>query len=156
MFIIHRLLVLDEAGSHEYLLDNLIYSIGRDPNCDITLSDRWVSRYHATLIQVMGEDGQTRYRIMDGNYQFVDGVLTGKPSTNGLFVNGQNLRMRNLQHEDEIVMGHTHLMYYANPRNPFNDDSPPDPNSYTPRKPFPSTPDFGAEALLDSELSQVP
>ncbi len=94
----HLLSIQDDAGSREITLDNSIYTIGRDPSCDIRLLSQFASRRHATLIQLPNEDGSFSYRI-------VDGVPRGKLSANGLMINGHKLQAHDLQHGDEIVFG---------------------------------------------------
>ena len=93
----HLLIVEDDQGQWELLLEEPIYSIGRDPKCDIRLVSQFVSRRHATLVQFPNEDGLSYY------YRIVDGNLRGKLSANGLLVNGQKLPARDLQNGDEIV-----------------------------------------------------
>lgn len=153
---IHRLVVVDETGSREFILDRPIYSVGRDPQCDIILNSRFTSRYHATLIQNLHQSGMFSYRIVDGNYQFVDGELIGKPSENGMWVNGQKQEIHYLRHGDEIILGLAEMVYYFKPHPSISDEDPPDPNSYSPRKPYPFTPDFRAEALPDAGFSRIP
>lgn len=94
----HLLIIQDDKGRHEVALDGPMYSIGRDPNCDIRLVSQFVSRRHATLVQLPNDDGTISYRI-------VDGVPRGRPSSNGLMINGRKLRAHNLQHEDRVVFG---------------------------------------------------
>jgi pSer/pThr/pTyr-binding forkhead associated (FHA) protein len=94
----HLLIVEDNKGSREYILDSPVYSIGRDPKCDIRLVSQFVSRRHATLVQLPNEDGTYYYRIVDGN-------LKGKPSANGLLVNGRKVHAHDLQDEDKVVFG---------------------------------------------------
>lgn len=94
----HLLIVEDNKGRREYTLDSPVYSIGRDPKCDIRLVSQFVSRRHATLVQLPNEDGTYYYRIVDGN-------LKGKPSANGLLVNGRKVHAHDLQHEDKVVFG---------------------------------------------------
>jgi hypothetical protein len=94
----HLFIIKDDKGRHEVMLDGTMYSIGRDPNCDIRLISQFVSRRHATLVQMPNEDGTFAYRI-------VDGVPRGKPSSNGLLINGRKLRAHDLQHEDKVVFG---------------------------------------------------
>jgi pSer/pThr/pTyr-binding forkhead associated (FHA) protein len=93
----HLLIVEDDQGQWELLLEEPIYSIGRDPKCDIRLVSQFVSRRHATLVQFPNEDGLSYY------YRIVDGNLRGKLSANGFLVNGQKLSARDLQNGDEIV-----------------------------------------------------
>lgn len=102
----HVLIVEDDQGRKEHILDAPIYSIGRDPNCDIRLASQFVSRRHATLVQLPGDDEDYHYRI-------VDGTPKGKPSSNGLLVNGQKVQACNLSDRDEIRFGpKIHATYY--------------------------------------------
>lgn len=102
----HLLIIEDDKGRREYVLDGPMYSIGRDPKCDIRLVSQFVSRRHATLVQIENEDGTYHYRIVDGN-------LKGKPSVNGILVNGRKLPAHNLHNEDEIVFGpQVRAIYY--------------------------------------------
>lgn len=94
----HVLIVKDDQGRKEHILDAPIYSIGRDPTCDIRLASQFVSRRHATLVQLPGDDGEYQYRI-------VDGTPKGKPSSNGLLVNGRKVQACNLSDRDEIMFG---------------------------------------------------
>ncbi|PZV12434.1 MAG: phosphopeptide-binding protein [Leptolyngbya sp.] len=93
LFIIH-----DDKGRAEIPLDRELHSIGRDPDCDIRLVSQFVSRRHATLVQLSNDDGTYCYRI-------VDGIPAGRSSSNGLVINGLKLRAHTLEHEDEIVFG---------------------------------------------------
>lgn len=102
----HLLIVEDNKGRREYTLDSPVYSIGRDPKCDIRLVSQFVSRRHATLVQLPNEDGSYYYRIVDGN-------LKGRPSANGLLINGRKLQAHDLQDEDKIVFGpQVYAVYY--------------------------------------------
>ncbi|NDJ17186.1 FHA domain-containing protein [Myxacorys almedinensis] len=104
--IIHRLLVDDDRGRREYTLTASMYLIGRDPRCDICLFSQFVSRRHATIIQLPTEDGRYFYRI-------VDGTLKGRLSANGLLIGGRKLKSHELQNADEIVFGsHVKATYY--------------------------------------------
>ncbi|NET30591.1 MAG: FHA domain-containing protein [Cyanothece sp. SIO1E1] len=94
----HLLIIEDNKGRREYVLDSPVYSIGRDPKCDIRLVSQFVSRRHATLVQLPNEDGTYYYRVVDGN-------LKGKPSANGLLINGRKLQAYDLQDGDEVVFG---------------------------------------------------
>jgi len=103
----HLLIIDDDKGTHEYTLDGAVYSIGRDPKCDIRLVSQFVSRRHATLVQLPNEDGSYYYRIVDGN-------LKGKPSSNGLLINGRKLQAHDLEHQDKVVFGpKVQALYYS-------------------------------------------
>ncbi|MDX2243638.1 MAG: FHA domain-containing protein [Leptolyngbyaceae cyanobacterium bins.302] len=95
---IHLLIVTDDKGRRELSLEAPFYSIGRGPRCDIRLRTQFASRCHATLIQLRNDDD-------DFNYRIIDGAPKGKPSANGIIVNGRKVLSRDLQHEDEIVFG---------------------------------------------------
>ncbi len=94
----HLFIIQDDKGRAEITLDRDLHSIGRDPDCDIRLVSQFVSRRHATLVQLSNDDGTYCYRI-------VDGIPAGRPSSNGLLINGLRLRAHTLEHEDEIVFG---------------------------------------------------
>jgi pSer/pThr/pTyr-binding forkhead associated (FHA) protein len=94
----HLLIIEDDKGRKEFPLDGPVYSIGRDPKCDIRLFSQFVSRRHATLVRRQREDGSPYYRIVDGN-------LKGKPSANGLLINGRKLQAHDLDDEDEVIFG---------------------------------------------------
>jgi pSer/pThr/pTyr-binding forkhead associated (FHA) protein len=104
----HILIIEDDTGRREFILDAPSYSIGRDPNCDLRLISQFVSRHHATLIQEQetGEDGEFRYQIVDGDRK-------GKPSANGLLINGAKVQSHILKNEDKIVFGpRVQAIYY--------------------------------------------
>ncbi|MGC8711723.1 MAG: FHA domain-containing protein [Leptodesmis sp.] len=118
----HVLVVTDDRGRIEISLDQAIYSIGRDPNCDIRLVSQSVLRHHATLVQLLYKDGSFCYRI-------IDGAPRGKRSANGLLINGQKLQAHDLQHEDVIVFSpNVEAVYYrlkqdvGNPPDEFDID----------------------------------
>jgi pSer/pThr/pTyr-binding forkhead associated (FHA) protein len=116
----HLLIVEDNKGRREYILDSPVYSIGRDPKCDIRLVSQFVSRRHATLVQLPDENGSFYYRIVDGN-------LKGKPSANGLLINGRKLQAHDLEDEDRIVFGpQVHAVYYLLKRDAASTTVPPD------------------------------
>lgn len=102
----HLFIIKDDKGRREFVLDGPVYSIGRDPKCDIRLVSQFVSRRHATLVQLPNDDGTYYYRIVDGN-------LKGRPSANGILINGRKLQARDLKNEDEIVFGpQVRAIYY--------------------------------------------
>jgi pSer/pThr/pTyr-binding forkhead associated (FHA) protein len=63
----HLLIIEDDKGRREFVLDGPVYSIGRDPKCDVRLVSQFVSRRHATLVQLLNDNGTYYYRIVDGN-----------------------------------------------------------------------------------------
>ena len=103
----HLLIIEDDKGRREFVLNRSMYTIGRDPQCDVRLISQFVSRRHATIVQLPNEKGGFYYRIIDGN-------LKGKPSANGIMVNGDKAQAHNLSNEDEIVFGpQVRAIYYC-------------------------------------------
>lgn len=92
------LVIEDDWGRRELLLELDRYVIGRDSNSDICLHSKFVSRQHAVLVKVTAEDGKFIYRIIDGTPE-------GNPSTNGLLINGQKQLAWDLRPGDAIVFG---------------------------------------------------
>lgn len=113
------LIVEDSKGRREIILDSSVYSIGRDPKCDIRLSSQFVSRHHATLVQLPKDDDSYYYRIVDGN-------LKGKPSANGMLINGRKFPAHDLKNEDEIVFGPQARAIYYQLRRDSLSTMPPD------------------------------
>ncbi|MGD1896682.1 MAG: ATP-binding protein [Phormidesmis sp.] len=93
----HVLLIEDDEGKRTIELQKDSSSIGRDPRNSIVLNSREISRQHAVLLRLpqRGKSGH-QFRIIDGNFQ-------GKPSTNGLLINGCQKTSHNLSHGDEII-----------------------------------------------------
>ncbi|MEA5574246.1 FHA domain-containing protein [Calothrix sp. UHCC 0171] len=104
----HLLIVEDDRGRKEINLDRPVYSIGRDRECDIRLNSQFVSRRHATLVRLPRDESNHTYY-----YRIVDGDAKGKPSANGLMINGRKLPAQDLKNEDEIVFGpQVRAIYY--------------------------------------------
>lgn len=79
----HILVIKDTKGTRRIILDGLKYTLGRDDGNDIQIFSRFVSRQHAVMLRVRGENGSLIYRILDGD-------LSGKASVNGVTINGQD------------------------------------------------------------------
>lgn len=94
----HILILEDDKGRREIVLKEPSYSVGREKRCDIRLQSQFVSRRHATLLRKIKEDSGSYYEIVDGDPQ-------GKPSANGLLINGRKLSSHPLKHGDEVVFG---------------------------------------------------
>ena len=92
------LVVEDDRGCREIILERERYQLGRDPAVDICLNSKFVSRHHAVLTRTMHPDGAVGYKIMDGD-------LNGKASTNGILINAQKYRAAELCPEDVIIFG---------------------------------------------------
>jgi hypothetical protein len=93
----HILIIRDNQGQQKIDLDSSVYSVGRNPECDIELSSHFASRHHATLLHMPFAERE------DCCYCIVDGNLAGKSSTNGLFVNGKKVKVRDLKDGDELI-----------------------------------------------------
>ncbi len=91
----HILVVDDETGRRTFGLEAATYSVGRDPTNAITVTGEGVSRQHAILLRVP-QAGNYSFRIMDGNSE-------GKPSLNGIKINGRRTASHALVNQDEIV-----------------------------------------------------
>ncbi|HAC62111.1 MAG TPA: hypothetical protein DCF68_00900 [Cyanothece sp. UBA12306] len=94
----HFLIIEDDKGRQQVLLKKSAYTIGRSPECDIRLRSQFVSRHHATFYRQENPDGSSYYQIVDGDKH-------GKPSANGLLVNGSKHDSYNLKDGDEVVFG---------------------------------------------------
>lgn len=119
MQITHQLHFFDGEHHQRVILHAAHYSIGRAVKCDIRVADRFVSRHHATLVQMPQADGTFRYSIFDE-------MVGRKPGVHGILVNGQHVTNHLLQHLDEIVIGQTRLVYY------FGDAPPHEPEDGLP------------------------
>ncbi|MFK8183581.1 MAG: ATP-binding protein [Phormidesmis sp.] len=95
----HLLFITDSEGERAVELQAATSSIGRDPKNSIVLYSSEVSRQHAIFLRMTRPDEKEHsFRITDGNLQ-------GKPSTNGLFINGKRCTSQILQHGDDIAFG---------------------------------------------------
>jgi pSer/pThr/pTyr-binding forkhead associated (FHA) protein len=104
----HLLIIEDDQGRKEFPLEQPVYSIGRDRDCNIRLMSQFVSRRHATLVRLPREHNSHSYY-----YRIVDGDAKGKPSSNGLMINGRKIPAHDLKNEDEVVFGpQVRAIYY--------------------------------------------
>ncbi len=95
----HVLVVDDDNGRRSIALDAATYSLGRDQTNAIVLESKSVSRQHALLLRLpVPETAGYRYRLVDGNSE-------GRPSVNGVMVNGKRCSSHNLANGDLIVFG---------------------------------------------------
>ena len=93
----HILIITDNQGTRAIELHEASSSIGRDPENSIILCSCEVSRQHAILLRMM-HPGQQEYKFC-----ITDGNLQGKPSTNGLYVNGRRIQSHVLRSGDKVV-----------------------------------------------------
>lgn len=104
----HLLIIEDDQGRKEFTLENPVYSIGRDRECNIRLVSQFVSRRHATLVRLPKEQNSQSFY-----YRIVDGDAKGKLSSNGLMINGRKIPSQDLKNEDEIIFGpQVRAIYY--------------------------------------------
>lgn len=94
----HFLIIKDDTGERKEPLNESRYLVGRDAECDIRLISQFVSRYHATIEQQVNPDGTCTYHIKDGDQN-------GKPSANGLLIDGRRMRSHDLSDRDEVKFG---------------------------------------------------
>jgi pSer/pThr/pTyr-binding forkhead associated (FHA) protein len=95
----HILVVREKEIQERYILEAGMYSIGRDPSCSIVFRSKSISRQHALLLRIPADDGNGyRYRIKDGDSR-------GRASANGIKVNEQPCREKDLQSGDRIIFG---------------------------------------------------
>jgi pSer/pThr/pTyr-binding forkhead associated (FHA) protein len=95
----HTLLITDTKGTRKIALIELKYTIGRDISNNISINSKYVSRQHAVLLRIPGNiSGTHLYRIIDGD-------LAGKPSVNGVVINGNSkIASHELSHGDIISL----------------------------------------------------
>ena len=95
----HHVLVINDGKRRAIALDAAAYSIGRDPSNAIVLDMPTISRQHAILLRLpIPNTNRYRYRLIDGN-------SAGKPSANGVFVNGERCTTHELKKGDTIRFG---------------------------------------------------
>src|SRR4028118_971928 len=116
----HLLIIEDDKGRKEFLLKDDVYFVGKSPDCHLQLLSPFVSRRHATLERRQHSDG-TYY------YQISDGYPNGKPSANGILINGRRVTTHILQDPDEIVLErrqHSDGTYYYQISDGYPDGKP--------------------------------
>jgi diguanylate cyclase (GGDEF)-like protein len=87
----YALIIKDHAGVRAYPLNADRTTIGRQPNNDIVLSSRGISRSHATI------------HIRQNIPWIVDGDINGRASVNGLTINNSPRRSSKLQDGDIVT-----------------------------------------------------
>jgi pSer/pThr/pTyr-binding forkhead associated (FHA) protein len=96
-----HVLVINDGKRRAIALEAAAYSLGRDSSNAIVLNVDTISRQHAMLLR-LPVPGTRRYR-----YRVVDGNTQGKPSANGVFVNGTPCRSQEIENGDIVRFGHT-------------------------------------------------
>jgi tetratricopeptide (TPR) repeat protein len=92
------LILEDESDCRLIQLVEDFYSIGRDLQNTLCLRSQFSSRFHAVIRRLKTETGEVIFEIQDGG-------LNGKPSTNGILINGKPITRAFLNHQDVIVFG---------------------------------------------------
>jgi pSer/pThr/pTyr-binding forkhead associated (FHA) protein len=102
----HLLKIEDERGSRTLTLDAATYSLGRDQTNAILLASKHISRKQALLLRMpKGKPNVYSYRLMDGD-------SAGKPSKNGVMINGRPCKTRDLESGDVIVFANSVMVVY--------------------------------------------
>ncbi len=83
-----------------YVLNGDAYAVGRDQTNAIRVNNRFVSRRHAYLVRVPSQDSRSGF-----TYCLIDGNRKGQSSTNGVFVNGEQVATHYLKSGDVLHFG---------------------------------------------------
>ncbi len=84
------------------LINDYCWMIGRSEDNDLVLGDRWISRNHAMLQQMGGNEGES------GAYYLID-----LGSRNGTFINGRRVSIPAvLSHGDRLTFGQTEVEFH--------------------------------------------
>ena len=100
------LIIKDSRGRRAIVLDQDRYTIGRSKRCSIQILDPRVSRCHARLVRVKLDNFNSRFLLLDG-----DGEKTS--STNGVFVEGKQIKNRMLKVGDTLWFGDRSCIVFA-------------------------------------------
>ncbi|MDJ0636398.1 MAG: FHA domain-containing protein [Xenococcaceae cyanobacterium MO_188.B29] len=98
-----HILIVESPDSRRAVSLNIgVFSIGRHPNNALVVSDKLISRHHATIawMRYTGRTGQTDY-----SYWIIDGKGKRQRSRNGVFVNGDKKNLHRLDSGDIISLG---------------------------------------------------
>ncbi|RMG56853.1 MAG: FHA domain-containing protein [Gammaproteobacteria bacterium] len=94
------LLMHDDVVISEFELGSTTFTIGRALHCNLTIDDPLVSQHHAQIERHDdAPDGSPRYLLRDLN------------STNGSFVNGEQVEEHSLQDRDVLRFGTKHFVF---------------------------------------------
>lgn len=89
-----RLVIHADGMRREVAIDRELLTIGRLPECEVSIEDKGASRRHA---QIRTKDGES--------------TLIDLGSTNGTQLNGQQVQSRTLHDGDRIIVGSTLIEY---------------------------------------------
>ena len=86
------LMIVGQQIGKEFVLDEGEYRIGRSRSAEVFIDDRSVSRFHAKIASVKGDDGP-------------DFIISDAGANNGVFVNGRKVESALLHDSDKIRLG---------------------------------------------------
>jgi len=102
------ILVFDFLGVRKNIsLNTCYFSIGRHPQCSLTIEKKVVSRHHATIVWIKNKDDRNK-----GCYWILDGDGKGKKSKNGVYVNGKKISKHQLICGDLISVDNSSNIIY--------------------------------------------
>lgn len=93
------LVIRDQLGAHAYEMNQEFYILGRSKHATIHLMGSTVSRIHAAIYRVQGDDGCAHFLLVDGHPE------SKQPSTNGSYINGNRISEQCLQSCDKLAFG---------------------------------------------------
>jgi pSer/pThr/pTyr-binding forkhead associated (FHA) protein len=105
----HILIVESPESRRAVALNSGIFSIGRNPQSSLVLTDNMVSRCHATIAWLQYEQVPEQ---SDCSYWIIDGKGKKRRSRNGMIVNGKKTLLHRLKSGDLIVIGNTIKITY--------------------------------------------
>ena len=101
-------LVFDFLGGKKNIsLNTYYFSIGRHPECSLTIDKKVVSRHHATIVWIKNKIDRSK-----GSYWIIDGDGKGKISRNGVYVNYKKISMHQLACGDVISIDSSSKITY--------------------------------------------
>ncbi len=105
----HILIVESPDSRRAVSLNTSVFSIGRHPSNALVVSDKLISRHHATIawMKYTSKSGQTDYA-----YWIIDGKGKRQRSRNGMFIHGQKKTLHRLDSGDIINIGESIKITY--------------------------------------------
>ena len=105
----HILIVESPDSKRAVSLNTSVFSIGRHPSNALVVSDKLISRHHATIawMRYTGKSGQTDYA-----YWIIDGKGKRQRSRNGIFIDGKKKTLHRLDSGDVISIGQSIKITY--------------------------------------------
>lgn len=106
----HILIVESPDSRRAVALSGAVFLIGRHPSNNLVLSDKLISRHHATIawMRYTGSSGQHDY-----SYWIIDGKGKRKRSRNGIFVDGKKKTLHRLGSGDIVNLGKSIKITYS-------------------------------------------